>query len=530
MNASLFSKRAAVAAAFLTLTSVAVARAAEPAAPTDVTTELNALKTRIAELEAKQNENWLTEERANQIKSIVQEVLADSKTRGQFADGLDTGYNNGFYVQTADKNFKLVIGGFIQFRYTYAFQTRSATGGTGTSPFKQTTQQQDANGFDIRRARISFSGNAFSPDITYKLEGDFYNGSNLTNASLKSTTTSSGASGSSSGVQTASASGNFIVTDAFIGYRFSDMVKLRAGSFKVPFTKAELVSDTRLGLVERPQENTPFDAQRSIGLSVYGDLIKDQLTYEVNINNGSNSNILRRVDSANGNTSGLANYNYDNRMGFYARVNYAGAGTVAEFMGSESDLRKDNRDFIWMVGVAGGYESQNATNAAFDQSTTTVQGIGSNDKNGFPSTYVLNGDIFRGTVDFSAKYQGWALNAAAYFQQINANPGPNGPTDLLPYGTAKASFFQSGYYAQIGYMVIPQKLEVLGRGGAIMTEGDPNVGEYYTLGLNYYLYGNNAKVSADVTYSSEAAFTDAGDASIQNAHEVLFKLQLQLAF
>ncbi|GEM_PF-1113096 len=522
-----WSKRAAVAASLLTLIGGTSAWAAGPAeGNADLTNELQALRTRIQQLEAKENENWLTEERANQIKSIVQEVIADSKTRGTFADGPDIGYKDGFYIQTADKNFKLVIGGFVQFRYTYAYQHASATGANATTPFASigTNNQQNANGFDIRRARVNFSGNAFSPDIFFKLEGDFYgasNGSNLT-----------GASANGAAVQTTSASGNFSVTDAYIGYVWSDQIKVRAGAFKAPFTKAELMSDTKLAFMERPEENTPFDAQRSIGLSLFGDIQKDTLGYEVNVNNGSNSNYLRRADTNNTFGTGTPSSNYDNRLAFYGRVNWAGAGKISDIFAGESDLRKDNRDFVWMLGAAGGYESQNSDNAAFSQATTTVNGISSS-TNGF-TNYVLNGDVFKGTVDWSGKWQGWSVNTAAYFQQVNANHKvadyTTSATTLAPFDTDKGSFFQHGYYGQIGYMIVPQKFEVLGRAGAILTEGNPSIGDYYTLGANYYLFGNNARLAADVTYSPEAAYTDAGDASIQNTHEVILKLQLQLAF
>ena len=520
-----WSKRAAMAASFLTLVTGSAAFAASPAdaSGAGLTDEVQALKTRIQQLEAKENENWLTEERANQIKSIVQEVIADSKTRGTFADGPDIGYKDGFYIQTADKNFKLVIGGFVQFRYTYAYQHASATGANATTPFAAvgTNNQQNANGFDIRRARVSFAGNAFSPDIFFKLEGDFYGGapgSNLT-----------GASANGAAVNTTSASGNFGVTDAFIGYSWSDQIKVRAGSFKLPFTKAELMSDTKIGFMERAEENTPFDAQRAIGMSVFGDIIKNQLNYELNINNGMNSNQYRRVDTNNTLGTGTPSSNYDNRLAYYGRVNWAGSGTIAEFYSGESDLRKDNRDFIWMLGAAGGYESQNSDNAAFSQSTTTVNGISSS-TNGF-TNYTLNGDLFKGTVDLSAKWQGWSFNGAAYFQQVNANnKQADSGTTLAPFNTDKGSFFQHAYYGQIGYMIVPQKFEVLGRAGAILTEGNASIADYYSVGANYYLYGNNVKVSADVTYSPEAAFSDAGDASIANTHEVMFKLQLQLAF
>ena len=79
-------------------------------------------------------------------------------------------------------------------------------------------------------------------------------------------------------------------------------------------------------------------------------------------------------------------------------------------------------------------------------------------------------------------------------------------------------------------MLVPQKFEVLGRVNYLLTSGDAHVSEYYSLGANYYLFGNNAKISADATYSPEAAFTDSSDTSIQNTREIMFRLQLQLTY
>ena len=494
----------------------------------DVAAELQALKARIAELEKKENENWLTAERSSQIKELVQEVIADSRKRGQFADGdLQAGYKDGFFIQTADQNFKLVVGGYVQVRYEYAMHHASHTGGPSamnTAPFPQ-GNQQNASGFDIRRARIGFSGNAFSKDIFFKLEGDFYSGSEVATVDYNKSTGSS-------------TSGNFAVTDAYLGYRFTDMLKLRAGSFKVPFTKAELIADSTLALMERPEVNSPFDSVRSIGFSVFGDIVPNQLAYEVNANNGANSQTFRRDDTAStvATSKGASNYttnpnfNLDNRLGFYSRLNWSPTGSVTEIMAGESDLRKDNADFIWMLGAAGGYESQNANTGVFDQNTAVVQGMGTNDKAGYTSNYVLNGDIYRATIDWSAKYRGWAFNTAAYFQQINANPVSGTASTSLPYGTSKASFFQHGYYGQVGYMIIPQKLELLGRAGVLLEEGDPNLAEFYTLGATYYLFGNNAKIQTDLTYTPEAPYTDAAASLIQNTHEVAFRVQLQLKF
>ena len=514
-----WSRRALAAAVVSALLAAPATRAADPAPAPDVSSELSALKTRIAELEAQQHENWLTKERETQIRGIVADVLNDAKTRGQFAAGAETGYTPGagFYIQSADKNYKLSIGGFAQLRFE-AGQANAINGRTITRsipssldshgvPVAGTTitipDPGNSAGFDIRRARISFSGNAFTPDLTFKFEGDFYG----------------------------NATGNFTVTDAFVAYRFTDLFKAKIGSFKVPFAKAELTSDTVISMAERPEELSPFDPIRALGLSLYGDILKDQVSYEISANDGGNSNTFRQND-----TVGLAP-NLDNRMAYYARMQWAGAGKISDFT-DEPDLRDDNREFIWMLGAAGGYESQNATNRAFPspQTSTPVGGLSAAGASpGFISNYNLNGDIFRGTLDWSAKYQGLSLNTAAYIQQVNANPGNTSSTSgssiaTGPYGAGKSSFFEWGGYGQVGYFIIPQKLELLARAGILATEGETNIGEFYTIGANYYIYKHNFKIQTDLTYTPEAAYTAAATSLLQNTHDLIFRLQVQLRF
>src|SRR5579862_505213 len=70
--------------------------------------EFDALKARLTQLEARDQENWMTQERADQIRAIVKDVLADAKAQEQRTNP-DFGYNNGFYIESPDKNFKLTI-------------------------------------------------------------------------------------------------------------------------------------------------------------------------------------------------------------------------------------------------------------------------------------------------------------------------------------------------------------------------------------------------------------------------------------
>ncbi len=501
---------AAIAAAVLAAAPVFAADTST-SADSDVQTELQALKAKVAQLEQKEGDNWLTEQRVDQIKAIVQDVIKDSKNRGTFMDsGLTMGYNNGFFIKTEDGNFKAVLNGYIQPRFDLIYNQRPDNH-SSASPLSSSRSEDNAAGFDVRRARIKLTGNVFSPNIIYKFYGDFYGGQNYT-----------GSSGPSD------SNGGFTVLEAFVGYNFNDQFKFKVGAMDVPFTKTSREADTNLDLMVRPEVFTAMDGvdtQRTMGAELYGDIIKDTFNYELQMNNGMNSNQNRRPDI---NSTSVANL--DNRLGFYGRLQFAGSGIIKDF-DDEPDLRKDTSEFIWMVGGGVGYESQNATNNSLpDAQTTATEALGTINSPGF-TTYTINGDIYRATLDFSAKYQGWSFLTAGQFAQTNANPGTGVPgVGALPYGASNSSFFAQAYYASIGYMLIPKKFEIVGRYGCLLTEGSPNIGEYYTLGANYYLVGNNAKIQADVTYSPEAVQTDTGDTQLQNAQELAFRVQFQVSF
>jgi hypothetical protein len=55
-------------------------------------------------------------------------------------------------------------------------------------------------------------------------------------------------------------------------------------------------------------------------------------------------------------------------------------------------------------------------------------------------------------------------------------------------------------------------------------------GEFYTVGANCHVMGQNVKLQADVTYSPEAPFTDAASGLLQNSHDIALRLQLQARF
>ncbi|HRP63557.1 MAG TPA: hypothetical protein PK400_09715, partial [Phycisphaerales bacterium] len=113
--------RAGLLAGATALTLSGVAAAATTDANNDeLKAQVQKLSARVAELEGAQGGNWLTEQRAAEIRSVVQDVLADADTRASLlGSGMSAGYDNGFTVGSADGNFLLRTNGLLQARWIY---------------------------------------------------------------------------------------------------------------------------------------------------------------------------------------------------------------------------------------------------------------------------------------------------------------------------------------------------------------------------------------------------------------------------
>jgi len=102
--------------ATLTLTSAGFAGSDTNA---DLQARLEAAETRISELSAATNANWLNDTRSNEIRGLVHDVLADADTRASLQGaGATAGYNGGFTVGSADGNWSMTINGLLQTRWT----------------------------------------------------------------------------------------------------------------------------------------------------------------------------------------------------------------------------------------------------------------------------------------------------------------------------------------------------------------------------------------------------------------------------
>ena len=78
--------------------------------------------------------------------------------------------------------------------------------------------------------------------------------------------------------------------DAFISYKYSDLVKLDLGQFKAPFSTEELTSSSVIDFVTRSQVVSKIAPSRQIGVQLSGEIKEANVFYTTGIFNGNGIN------------------------------------------------------------------------------------------------------------------------------------------------------------------------------------------------------------------------------------------------
>ena len=182
------------------------------------------LKDEVAQLK-NQESDWLSEHRTNEIRNLVHDVLADANTRTNLlGEGTPAGYSSGFFITSADSNWKLKINGQLQARWLYnEASNQNAFNTAGVGPLENIQ-----HGFEQRRTKINFSGHVLDPSWTYKFS-----------------TTWGRAGGSNT-------------EDAWISKKFDDGGWFKFGQFKANFLRENIVSSSKQLTVDRSMLNNAF--------------------------------------------------------------------------------------------------------------------------------------------------------------------------------------------------------------------------------------------------------------------------------
>jgi len=390
------------------------------------------------------------------------------------------GYKSGFRISPRDKEkipFELKINGRLQFRWN-AFQrdTETFTNRLGT------TDVVSRNDFEIERARLEFKGFAIDPRLKYYFNLDADTDDNH----------------------------DVIFHDFWFDYDVSDNATLRIGKAKVPSSYEWLESSTSTRFADRSLSTTFFRADRSLGLWLLGETDRG-LNYQLAVTNGFASTDLEPEDVDN-------NFTYTGL--FYADP----LGDVGK---GYSDLEFHAKPVV-RLGTSVSFTNhnplddgspnleQNFARVSDGARLVTTGAIG-------PGLTVNEFDQYSLSAFVTGKWRGFSFNAeyyARWLQNFGTIEGPAPSLDQL---------FDSGFYTDIGFFLVPSVLEVNGRISRI--EGIFGESWEYAAGCNwFYDKSHKSKVTLDATVL-DGAPTGSSSPNFEVGQDgILYRLQYQLAF
>ena len=493
----------------LALTGIAGAADTDNASIDALRAELNELRAQNNSLAARvdaQDSEWLNEERASDIRGIVQDVLADSQSRTSLQDsGMMAGYKagKGFFLSNADGSFSLNVSGQLQTRWVFNNNPDPVVGFDNAGAPLGTNSEESNWGFQVRRAKVRFQGNVVDPSWTYAINGSF--------------------EGPQNDFGNPSNGGTFEFQEAYIAKELENGLTLTFGQFKTPWMREELVDSSQQLAVERSVINEIFNQDRAVGIMVNWN--NDDFNVSGSYNNGQRTAINQqsRYNDFSNNPTNWA---------FSARGEWKLSGDWSDF---DSFTSSPGQEQAMMIGVAAMGQRYDSNSSPGNFGTVINSVIG--DVN-------LNGTTVWGvTADFSAKFNGFSFFASGVWQ--NYDPGTDA-SSYDPWGLV----VQGGYSLNDQWELFARYEEgtastdnnLFGNAGAgagtaasaYVTEGG-NV-SILTIGANYFI-NDNVKFTVDWginfadtldLFSSPAS--DTGWESSAGSSQWVLRAQLQLLF
>lgn len=375
-------------------------------------------------------------------RAYASELSADSLAR--MSAQADRPESAGFTIASGGNS--LNIGALFQFGYVANFRDDDATDIGGQD-------NEFTHGFDIRRARLDFSGTAVNSAISYRISGDF-------------------------GEINSGGENDLQVTWAYGEYAFSgglDGVKVRFGQFKLPLYFEELVEPEYLLAVDRSLTNEAFSQQYSQGL---------QFSYEADSWRGTVA-----VSDGLGTAGTRFNSGGESDVALTGRFDYKFSGDWSAFDDFSSFRNSEN---AFRVGAGIHWQTFGDTNPA-------DSGVG-----GVPlNTGVVSGNLIAYTADLSWEGNGWSLFAAFFGQSI---------VDGELAGGADSEPNDFGVVVQGAYFVTDQ-WELFARYDGLYLDDDERTGftednfNFLTVGGTYYFVPEShaLKFTTDIVFAFDGS-------------------------
>ncbi|HTT74768.1 MAG TPA: hypothetical protein VMF50_02175 [Candidatus Binataceae bacterium] len=425
--------------------------------------EIQEERARTAQLESRLDQLQSTEQQQEQSQSTLQQTLSKMQA-GRGNEKVSGGqnladiYDRGFFLRSKYRRFSLYINGLAQIRYSF-FKPNSV----GRYDYTNRSQSD----FEVYLARLAFSGNIFEPNLKYFFQ-------------IQGFTTGN--------------SNNMTLLDWFMAKTFSPYLTIQAGRSWTAYTWEFYANPAWLTFPDLSDAEYAFVLPRATGLAAYGQYGK--LSYEAELTNGIPALDAGGNENINSNMAYIGHLQYD----ILAPAFFGFAETHPEDSYAEAPGLS-----VWGSGM---YNPVNS-NSTFENEMVGDSTYGGNASVGFRWGY------------FTAQGTG-------YYRRTQ--PG----NEARAFGVT-TGYNSWGYAEQTGYYLVPGKWEIAQRisgiwwgQGEIPQSGTPANPSYetywfsgpddfsynrlteYTAGLNYYLYGHNAKIEFEYSYLAGKDFNSNG--------------------
>ena len=327
----------------------------------------------------------------------------------------------------------------------------------------------------VRRARLKFSGFAYSPKLKYKLElglsnRDIGKASSFTNEAPK------------------------YILDAVVKWNFSGNFVLWFGQTKLPGNRERVISSGNLQQVDRSLLNSRFNIDRDMGF---------QLRHHFNLTDTfivKEAFSMAQGEGRNVTTGNLGGHQYTSRIELLPFGKFS----------SKGDYKGSDLKFEAAPKLAIGFTYDFNNDAVKNRSN---QGSYMTNDTGFYSTNIST--VF---VDAMYKHKGFSFMGEYAYRDAKDPFAKNSDGTLtgVVVQVGNALNLQSGY-------LLSKTLEISGRYTNI--DWDQNITgkgneNQYTIGLSKYILGHKLKVQTDLSYLDLTG----------NTNELLYRLQVDIHF
>lgn len=300
--------------------SSAIAWSAEPTT-SELMDQIKQLQSKVQELEGRQNN--LSDA---QIGATIDSVLRDAEQRSQLLqmEGFTAGHDGKHFVlKSADGRFSFSPRAQFQFRATNNWSEDAKQDGDDDEFIK---------GFEIRRMKLSFVGNACSPDLTYNFRFAFDRDG-----------------------------GSAELENAYIQYKFADQWAFKVGQWKDNWTKEESTGSDKQLAAERSLLNEVIGGGLTDyvqGVSVLFGSSDSPFRAEIATHDGAATKNTNFEDTGGVSIAGLEDPNY----GFSVRGEYSFNNN---WEGYDDFTARGNKSDVMVLGAGVDWTQAGSANIYF---------------------------------------------------------------------------------------------------------------------------------------------------------------------